>query len=249
MGRILGATHKNYFNSGETFGTPREKYFTGRDVKRPAFVKVIYLGRLFPPAALARRQNHDHLPALKAGFQLYFCHGAGFFLDLHQKLHAKLLMRHLPATKAKRNLDLVAFIEEFEDRTHFDIVIMRIDIGTELDFLDLNGLLFFARLRRLLLSLELVLPEIHDLAHGDLPVYCNLYEIETSLLSSGERVALIGGAAILARLVNELNIARNDGFVYARPLLRGRASDGTAYLTSPMVVNEKHPAPASPGRA
>lgn len=158
-------------------------------------------------------------------------------------------MRHLASAKAERYFDLVAFIEELLNRTHFDIVIMRIDIGTELDFLNLDGLLFFARLSSLLLRLELVLPEIHDLADGGFPVSRNLHEIETNLLSSGKRVALICCAVILARLIDELNITCNNGFVYARPLFSGRACDGTAYLTSPVFVNEKQAAPTSPGRA
>jgi hypothetical protein len=54
---------------------------------------------------------------------------------------------------------------------------------------------------------------------------------------------------ILARLIDELNITCNNGFVYARPLFSGRACDGTAYLTSPVFVNEKQAAPTSPGRA
>jgi hypothetical protein len=214
------------------------------------FLRAFFsLPRLFPPIALARGENHDHLPPFKTRLQLYLCQGAGFFLDFHQKLHTKLLMRHLASAKAERYFDLVAFIEELLNRTHFDIVVMRIDIGTELDFLDLNGLLLFARLRSLLLSLELVFPEIHDLADGDFPINRNLHEIETNLLSSGKRVALICCAVIFARLVDELNIACDNGFVNARPLLGGRACDGTAYLTSPVLVNEKHAAPASPGRA
>ena len=80
---------------------------------------------------------------------------------------------------------------------------------------------------------------MHDLADGDLPINRNLHEIETNLLSSGKRVALICCAVILARLIDELNIACNNGFVYARPLFSGRACDGTAYLTSPVFVNEK----------
>ena len=212
------------------------------------FLRAFFSPR-FPPIALARGENHDHLPPFKTRLQLYLCQGAGFFFDFHQKLHAKLLMRHLTSAKAECYFDLVAFIEELLNRPHFDIVIMRIDIGTELDLLNLDGLLFFARLRSLLLSLELVLPEIHDLADGDLPINRNLHEIETNLLSSGKRVALICCAVILARLIDELNIACNNGFVYARPLFSGRACDGTAYLTSPVFVNEKQAAPASPGRA
>src|SRR5208282_6093819 len=56
-------------------------------------------------------------------------------------------------------------------------------------------------------------------------------------------------AVILARLIDELNITCDNGFVYARPLFSGRACDGTAYLTSPVFVNEKQAAPASPERA
>ena len=106
---------------------------------------------------------------------------------------------------------------------------------------------FLARLRRLLLGLEFVLAEIHDLADGDFPIHCNLDEIETSFLSPGKRVALIRGAVVLARLIDKLNITSNNGIVYARPSLFGGSSYWTAYLTFLWLFTKQLSGPARAG--
>jgi hypothetical protein len=98
--------------------------------------------------------------------------------------------------------------------------------------------LLLSRLCSLFLSLELILPEIHDFADRDFPVDCNLNKIETSFLRSRKRVALIGGAVVLPMLVDELNVAGDYSLINARSLFSGRASYRTADVTSPMSVDD-----------
>ena len=167
---------------------------------------------------------------LQPRLQLDLGNRTGLFFHLDQKLHPKFLMRHFAAAKAKRNLYLIAFLEKFLNGTHLNFIVMRIDVGTELDFLDLYSLLFFARLSCFLLSLELVLSEVHDLANGDFPIDCNLNKIKSGFLGLGKRVALIDRSVVFPMLINELNVTGDNTIVYARPFLSGRASDWTAYV-------------------
>lgn len=147
-------------------------------------------------------------------------------------------MRHFAAPEAKSYLYLVALLKELFHRTHFNFVVMRVDIRAKLDFLDLDGFLLFSRLGGLFLCLELILSEIHDLADRDFTVYRNFNKIEASFLGAGKRVALVDRALILSGLVDQLDVACNYSFINARPFLCGRASyNRTAYVTSPIAVD------------
>ena len=85
--------------------------------------------------------------------------------DLVHHLEAEFLVRHLAAAEAKCHLDLVALVQELDHAPHLDVVIMRVDVGAHLDFLDVNGLLFLSGDILLLLRLILVFAIIEDLAY------------------------------------------------------------------------------------
>jgi hypothetical protein len=57
-------------------------------------------------------------------------------------------------------------------------------------------------------------------------------------LRTSESVTLVNIAMVFAILIDELNVASDDGVINARPFLGWRASYWTAYLTSPMFVDE-----------
>jgi hypothetical protein len=187
---------------------------------------------------LSGSEYHNHLPALQLRLQFDLGNSYGLFLHLDKELHAEFLVRHFAAAEAKRHLDLIAFLEKLLHGAHLNLVVMRVDIRAELDFLDLDGLLLFSRLRGLLLGLEPMFSEIHDLADRDFSVCSDFNEIETGLLGFRQRVALGDCPVVLSILVDELNIARINRIIYARPSLCGRVSDyRTAYVTSPMAVD------------
>ena len=76
---------------------------------------------------------------------------------------------------------------------------MRVDIRAKLNFLDLDGLLLFPRLRGLFLGLEFIFPEIHDLADRDFSIYRDLYKVETGFLGFRKRLALCDRPMVLSR--------------------------------------------------
>ncbi len=140
-------------------------------------------------------------------------------------------MRHFAAAETKRHFDLVALLEELLHRTHLNFVVVRVDIRAELDFLDLDGLLLFSRFRGLLLGLEFIFSEIHDLADRDFSIRRDFYEIETGFLGFRKRIALSDRPMVLSVLVDELNVACNNCVINVRPSLSGLAGYRTAYVT------------------
>jgi hypothetical protein len=123
--------------------------------------------------------HHHHLAAFQARHGFHLAGIADIGSDPVQKLKTKLLVRHFTATEAKRDFDLVALFEELQHRAHLHVVIMGIGSGTELDFLDLDDLLFLAGFGFALLGFVFELAEIHDLADRRLGVRRNLDQIET----------------------------------------------------------------------
>jgi len=150
---------------------------TARSVRKASTLPVVLL--------LAGSKYHYHLPALKLRFQFNLSDHARFFFDLHEELHAKLLVCHFAATEAKRDLYLIALLKELLDGAHLNFVVMRVDIGAKLDFLDLNGLLLLARLSGLLLCLKFILSEIHDLTDRDFSIDRDFDKIEAGFLGLG----------------------------------------------------------------
>ena len=113
---------------------------------------------------LTRRDDHCHKPAFHLRKLFNFGHFIDLVADFFQNTHAKVLVRHLSPAETQGHLDLVAFIDETNDRPHFDVVIMIIDARTHLDLLDLDYLLFFAGCIRFFLRLVLELAVVKQLA-------------------------------------------------------------------------------------
>ena len=101
-------------------------------------------------------------------------------------LEAEFLMRHFAAAEAQDELDLVAFLEEAAHGLHLGLVIMVVDAGAQLDFLDLDDLLLLAGLGGLLLLVEAEFAVIEDLADRRIGVGHDLDQIETIFLGEAQ---------------------------------------------------------------
>ncbi len=84
-------------------------------------------------------------------------------------------------------LTLSPSFEEAVHGLHLHLIIMGVDVGAHLDFLDLGDLLLLARLGAFFLVRVFQLAEIEDLAHPAIGVRCDLYEVETGLVRHAER--------------------------------------------------------------
>ena len=139
----------------------------------------------------------------------------GIFGNTLEQFTAQVLVRHFPTTKAKGDFDLVAVLEEFEYVAHFDVIVVRVRVRTELDLFDLDDLLLFARLSFFLLSLVFELTKVHDLADGRRGVWRNLDKIETSVDRHIQCAFWGDNAYIFAFGANETDFVGADAFVDA----------------------------------
>ena len=133
---------------------------------------------------LYRGQHHHHLAAFHLRHGL---NAGGFFHFLThtlEHLRAKFLMSHLTSTKTQGDLDLVTSFNELADIFHFDLIVVFINIRTELDFLDVDNLLLFAGFVGAFLGLILEFTEIQNLAYRRINIRLDFNEVETDLIST-----------------------------------------------------------------
>src|SRR5690606_30075189 len=146
-----------------------------RPVGRPARFRVRHFVTSTPVdssidgrdrSALARRDHHDHLPALELRKLL---DGAVLFqilLHAPEKLRPELLVGHLSPPEAQSDLRFVAVTQEPDQVTELDLIVALVRAGPELDLLDLRLLLLLACGLGFLVLLEHELAVVHDPAYG-----------------------------------------------------------------------------------
>src|SRR6266700_4144552 len=185
---------------------------------------------------LARGEHHDHLAAFEFRLLLDLGHRREVAADALEQFGAELLVGELSAAEAQGDLGLVAFLAEPPDRAHLHVVIVIVDHGPELDFLDLDDLLLLARLGGLLLLLVFEYAVVEDLADRGGLVGDDLDEVQPRFGGDGERVADLNGAVVLSLLIDQLHLANANLIVDARAVLlngqRGfhRATNGEDLL-------------------
>src|SRR6266536_5901561 len=185
---------------------------------------------------LARGEHHDHLAAFEFRLLLDLGHRREVAADALEQFGAELLVGELSASEAQGDLDLVAFLEEPPDRAHLHVIVVIVDHRPELDLLDLDDLLLFARLGGLLLLLVLEFAVVEDFADRGGLVGDDLDEVQPRFGGDGERVADLNGAVVLAWLSDQLHLANANLIVDARAVLlngqRGfhRATNGEDLL-------------------
>src|SRR5579862_2594551 len=166
--------------------------------------------------------------------------------DAHQHIHAELLVRQLAAAEAHRDLHLVAFIDEVLHAAHLHVVIVIVDAGAQLDFLDLDHLLLLARLVLALLLLVFVFAEIEDFADRRIGRGGDFDEIEPGFDGAGDSVVAWDDADHLSALVDETNALREDFVIDAGPVTRARGRrrlrwSGDAYLLLLLPTKPRRP--------
>src|SRR5579883_937848 len=159
-------------------------------------------GRLF------RRQNHRHLPPFHQRLGLDFGEGQGLGADPVEQLEAEILMRHFAAAETQSHLDLVAFLEKAAHGLHLDLVIVVVDAGTQLDFLDLDDFLALARFGGFLLLEEAEFAEIENFTDRRTGVGHDLDQVEPRFLRELQSVCNGHDAAIVTFGVDQLNFPR-----------------------------------------
>ena len=119
----------------------------------------------------------------------------------------------LAAAEADNALDLVPALEESLDVAALGGVVVLIDLGAELDLLELGVCLVASRVARLHGRLVLELAVVHELAHRRAGIGCYLDQVEVGLLSQTQGVLHADNADLLAAGADETHFGNADPFV------------------------------------
>ena len=104
-----------------------------------------------------------------------------------------------------------------------DLIVVRVDVRTQLDFFDFDDLLPLARLSLLLLLLELVLAVIQDFADRWLGVWRHLNEVQTCFFRRFERGDSGHDPLFFAVLIDQQDFGNSDLVIDTRAVFgRGR---------------------------
>src|SRR5690625_3228844 len=189
---------------------------------------------------LQRGSDHDHLAPLHPWHRFYLAKMRDLSRDRLQQVASDFLMRHFAPTETEGDLDLVAALEKARHVPHLHVVIMRVDVRSELDLLDLDHLLISSGFGGPFLGLVFVLSEIHDRADGRIGIWRDLDQVEAYAFGHPDRVARIHGAVILALMIDEPDLGAANCPVDARARLTGRrrvmrsSGDGSFSCSTPL---------------
>src|SRR5690606_24517175 len=207
----------------------RGHYFRGADLS--AVVPPRACSRALGPGLgllLVRPDHHDHVPAVLLRLGLDEAQLLDVLGEALQEAVPQLRPGLLTATEHDGDLDLVPRLQEPHDVTLLGLVVVRVDLRSELDLLDDRLCLVPARLPGLHGGLVLVLAVVHELAHGRTRRGRDLDQVEIGLLGELQGILDRDGADLLAVRADEANLRHTDAFVDA-----GLGADGTSYGCAP----------------
>src|SRR5690606_38980918 len=127
-------------------------------------------------------QHHDHVAAVLLGRRLNEAQVLDVVRESLEQPEPELRARLLAASEHDRYLDLVAFGQEPLDVAHLGLVVVGVDLRTELLLLDQNVRLVPPSLARLHGGLVLELAVVHELGHRRARGRRHLDQIEIGLL-------------------------------------------------------------------
>ena len=175
---------------------------------------------------LARRQNCVQRGAFHSGMEFHDGALADILNQPVDDLVPKLAMGHLAATETQRRLDLVAVMEKADRLVLLGLVVVLVHRDRELDFLDDDDLLLFARRPLALVFFVEEFAVILNAANRRHGVGRNLHQIETALAGDLEGFKRWKNAELFSIFVNYANFTRAYPIVDADELFRRTLIDG-----------------------
>jgi hypothetical protein len=184
---------------------------------------------------------------LKLGLCLNDCILAELTRKPLENIETEFRMRHLAAAEHDRDLDLGVGRQEAQDVLLLGLVVVNVDLGTELDLLDFDLGLVLARELFLLGLLVLELPVVHNPAHGRVGKRRNLNQVEILLLGdslgvrhrkdaqlapiNADKSALLGAYALVdpwfrAAADRQLTSVVSKGLCSCRPSYKNKSPAG-----------------------
>ena len=151
-------------------------------------------------------------------------------------------MRHFATAEADVDLYLVAFGDEPAQVAQLDRVVAIVSARAELEFLDLDHFLFFARSVRFLLFFKLELAEVHDAAHRRVGIWNDLDQIHFRFGRHAQCIIATNHAHLFTVRANQAH-SRNTNFAIPPVLFFGA---DTASSNKPKSLKSRRKISLSP---
>ena len=164
--------------------------------------------------------------AFHAGHELDHAGVADVLDEAVDDVVAELAVGHLAAAEAEAGLHLVALVEEADGLILLGLVVVLVHRDRELDFLDDDDLLLFARRPLALVFFVEEFAVILNAANRRHGVGRNLHQIETALAGNLEGFKRWKNAELFSIFVNYANFTRAYPIVDADELFRRTLIDG-----------------------
>ena len=172
---------------------------------------------------LVRSQHHGHVAAVLLGRGLHEAELRDVRAQALQQTETQFGTRLLAAAEHDGDLDLRAGFEEANDVALLGLVVVRVDLGAELLLLDDGERLVLARFARLLRSLVLELPVVHDLADRRTCVGSYFDKIEVGFESQAECIFNTHDSHLFTARSDKPDLGNSDAIVDA-----GLSADGAS---------------------
>src|SRR5271157_2637037 len=164
-------------------------------------------------------QEYRHRPPLHLGGFLHEEGVSEHLENLVQDVLAELRVGKLAPAKPDRDLDLVAFVQEFLDMPRLEVQVVLVDFRLHPDLLDADQLLVLLRLTGFLLQLELVLPVVQNLAHRRLGLRSDLHEVHAGLPRKLQRLECRHDSLLIPVRVDQSHLADPNALIDPEILL------------------------------
>src|ERR1700712_807344 len=178
-----------------------------------------------------RSQNHRHVATVLLGGRLDETVIGNVGAQLLQQAIAQLGPRLLASTEHDRHLDLRPRLQEADDVTLLGLVVVRVDLRSQLLFLDDGLLLILARLALLESRLVLELAVVHDFANRRFGIRGYFDEIEIGIHGDAECIFDAHYAYLFTARSDQADFRYANAFVDAC-----LSADGASYV----VIWEAH---------
>lgn len=175
----------------------------------------IATGAVLLLALAGRAEDHSHVAAVLLRTVLDVAVLGDLFGQPVEQSVPQLGTRLLATAEHDGDLDLVSLLQEADHVTLFGLVVVIIDLGAELLFLDNSLLLVLPGLAVLLSLFVFVLPVIHDLRDRRLRIRCDLDKVEVGFESDVTGVVSTDNADLLAGRTDQTDLRDTDTLINA----------------------------------
>lgn len=191
------------------------------------FLFLYFLLTLFLRNLRNRGHHHSHVTPLHTGGGINPTEPFAIRNNPVENFPPLIEEGHLSSPEKDRDLDPVSVRKKILDGLELEIVVMNINLGPHLHFLDTLGLLLTSSILFPLLLKELVLPIIHDPADGRLGVGSNLDKIKLMLICELKSLPRGNNTMLDTLVIDQKNFGNPNRLVHARFVI------GLSYSNSP----------------